>query len=130
MASHNVTPPTTDWVTLTGSYTVPADVTGYRTRLSVRPTATAGTVGFSTPSASKSRSVFQRLIAGTNPGETLTNDIEHLFGGIITNALGLLEKAGLADFDDLVSTLAGDFGDAIEDVGERMEDFLHMPCRR
>jgi hypothetical protein len=37
----------------------------------------------------------------------------------------LINKAAQGDFEDLVSTIAGDFGDTIEDAGQRLNDFLH-----
>ena len=107
LATHSTTPTTTDWLNLLGTYTVPAGVTGVRTRLVVGSTATAGTVWWDDMSATKTQNVFQRLIAGTDPGTNLINDIEHLFSGVVTNALSLLEKASQGDFSDLLSTIGG-----------------------
>jgi hypothetical protein len=124
VAAHNTTPTTTDFIDLTGPYTVPAGVSGLRTRLSVASAATAGTVYFSHVTVSKTQTIFQRLIAGQNPGEVLTDDISHLFGGIIQNTLDILNKAAQGDFDHLVSTIAGDFGNTISDVADRLLSFL------
>ena len=90
----------------------------------VTAAATAGTVSFSKMSATKIGTMLQRLISGTDPGTFLPNDIENLFSGILTNTVEILAKAGQEDFDELVSAIAGDFGDAIDDVGDRIESFL------
>lgn len=125
IATHSTTPATTDWLNLNGTYTVPAGVTGVRTRLSVGSGATAGTVWWDDMSATKTQTMFQRLIAGTNSGENLTNDVEHLFTGIVTNAVSLLTKASQGDFSDLLSTIGGPFGDDLAAAEQRLEDFLH-----
>jgi hypothetical protein len=125
VASHNTIPPTTDWLTLAGNYTVPANVVSLRTRLIVGATATAGAVSFSTVKATKVGPMLQKLIAGTDVGDFLPDDITNLFNGIIINALELLNKAGLGDFNDLMSTIGGDIGDDIDAVEQRLNDFLH-----
>ena len=124
VASHNTIPPTTDWTTLTGQFTVPANVDSVRTRLVVANTATAGQVSFSKIGATKIGPMLQRLIAGTNAGEFLPDDIGHLFSGIITNATDLLSKVAQGDFDGLVTTLTGDIQAGFEDVGDVLESFL------
>jgi hypothetical protein len=68
--------------------------------------------------------MLQRLISGTDVGEFLPDDIENLFSGIVSNALEIINKANLNDFDDLVSTIAGPLGDTIDDVEERINSFL------
>lgn len=125
IATHNTIPPTTDWVDLSGTYTVPDNVVSLRTRLVVGATATGGTVSFSKMAATKTGPLLQRLIAGTDPGTLLPDDITNLFTGIITNATALLNKAGLSDFNDLIATIGGDIGDDIAAVEERLNDFLH-----
>ena len=124
IASHGVSPPSTDWLTLGGSYTIPANVSSLRTRLIVGSGATGGIVKFSNMSATKTQSLLQKLIAGTDPGTFLNNDIENLFGGIVSNAIELTNKAGLSDFNGLVSTIAGDVQEGFEDVSDRLESFL------
>jgi hypothetical protein len=124
LTQRSSTPPTTDWTQLSGTYTVPADVTAIRVRLTVTPAATAGTVWWDDLSATKTQNIFQRLIAGQNPGQNLTNDIEGLFSGVVTNALSLLSKAPLSDFNDLVSTIGGDIQEGFEDIGDRINAFL------
>lgn len=124
LASHNIIPATTDWLDLAGTYTVPSNVTAIRPRLVVGSAATAGTVFFSKTKATKTQPLLQKLIAGTDPGTFLPDDITHLFTGISTNALELLNKAGLTDFNELMATIGGEVGDDITAVETRLNDFL------
>ena len=93
--------------------------------MSVGATATAGTSWFDDLFANKTQPIFQRLIAGTNPGEFLNQDVEHLFNGIISNTLELLQKAGLTDFNSLLATLGGTYGTDITAAGNRLATFLN-----
>jgi hypothetical protein len=123
VASHNTTPTTTDWTQLAGMYSPgrgdrdphPARRRRWRHR---------GTVWWDDMSANKTQTMFQRLMAGTNPGETLTNDVEHLFTGIVSNTLEIVQKASQGDFEGLVSTLVGDVAEGFEDVGDKLATFL------
>ena len=124
VAERAPSPTTTDWTFLSGSYTVPPNVTSIRVRLIVSALATAGTVWFDDLSATKTQALFQRFIQGTDPGTTLTDDIEGLFSGVTSNAMALINKANLADFNGLVSTIEGQVQAGFEDVGNRMESFL------
>jgi len=125
IAQRAATPPATDWTQLAGSYTVPSNVEAIRIRLIVAAGATVGDVWFDDLTANKTQSLLQRLIAGTDPGTTLNQDITNLFNGIISNAVELLNKAGLQDFNDLLSTLGGEIGNTIDDIEERLNAFLH-----
>ena len=124
LAQHNTIPPTTDWLQLAGNYVVPADVSAIRVNLIVSSAATAGTVYWSKLSATKTGTLLQRLISGTDPGTFLPDDIENLFTGTVTNAMELVNKAGLSDFNDLASTLAGQATQGFQDVENRMNSFL------
>jgi hypothetical protein len=125
IASHNTIPATTDWLNLTGTWTVPANVVNMRVRLVVGSGATAGTVWFDDIKATKTQSVFQRLIAGTNSGEFLNNDVEHLFTGIISNTMEIINKASQGDFQGLVDTIEGNIQEGFETIGARLNAFLH-----
>ena len=105
VAMHDTNPTTTDWVSLLGNYTVPANVDSLRTRLIVSPNATAGTVSFSSMSVTKVGPLLQRLISGTDAGTLLPDDITNLFGGILTNAQGLLTKVEQSAHDALLNAL-------------------------
>ena len=120
---HNTVPPTTDWVDMAGNYVVPANVAKIRPRLVVGSTATAGTVSFSKLSVTKVQTMFQRLIAGTDPGQTLTDDITNLFTGIISNTLEIIQKASQGDFDELLTAL--DPSGNLTAIEDRLNDFLH-----
>ena len=124
IASHSTAPPTTDWIQLSGSYTVATGVVSMRVRLVVAHFATAGTVWFDDLSAIKTQLLSQRLVAGTNSGTTLADDITNLTVGVATNASGLTGKAALADFNSLVSTIGGTFGTTIPAADARLNSFL------
>ena len=125
IASHNVIPPTTDWTHLTGDFTVPAGIDSLRTRLVIGSTATAGTVFFSSLGVTKIGAMLQGLIRGTNLGEFLPDDITHLFNGIVSNTLAIVDRVLQGDFEGLVSVIGGAFGDTIADVEDRLNDMLH-----
>jgi hypothetical protein len=98
-------------------------VTGIRIRLSVGSAATAGTVWFDDISVNKTQTVFQRLIAGTNPGDTLTNDVQNLFTGIVSNAGAILNRALQGDLTALQQAL--DPAGTIPAITARINNFLH-----
>jgi hypothetical protein len=122
IASHALTPPTSDWVKLSGSYTVPENVDAIRVRLTLTPSATAGTVWWDDSSLYKVGLLQQLLVMGTDAGDTLTNDIENLFTGIISNAAGLLERALQGDLTALREILHP--SGLLADIAERQDSFL------
>lgn len=123
IATKGLTPPTSDWLKLSGTYTVPANVDSARLRLTVASTATAGTIWWDDTNLSKTGNLLQRLIQGTNPGETMTNDIEHLFGGIMTNANNILNRALQGDLTALQQAL--DPTGTLTAIEDRINSFLH-----
>ena len=69
--------------------------------------------------------MLQGLIRGTNLGEFLPDDITHLFNGIVSNTLAIVDRVLQGDFEGLISVIGGTFGDTITDVEDRLNDMLH-----
>lgn len=114
---------TSGWRELQGSWTIPADVDAIRIRVTVAPSATAGTVWWDDLRCHKVGKILTRLVADTD-GNGLPDVLDDLFGKhdqVVTNLDG---KAGQGQFMELVSTIGGDIGDDIEAAGARLEAFL------
>jgi hypothetical protein len=108
-------PPTSDWRQLSGTYTVPANVTGIRVRLTISSTATAGTVWWDDLSATKSGLLPQAFT------EFLPDDLESLGSDVQTALTNLIQKVEQADFNALLSTLGGD----LTAIANRLNSFLN-----
>lgn len=114
------TPGTTDFVQLTGNYTVPASgVDGIRLRWGLNPTATAGTFYFSRAELRPTGKMPTRLMDG------LDGQLDELFGGLDATLDGLLDKVGLDDFIDLRNVLSGGLGGGLASIQARLDAFLH-----
>lgn len=115
-----ISPGTTDFVQLTGTYTVPASgVSGIRMRYGLTPTATTGTFHFGKGELRPTRKMPTNLVAN------LDTQLDNLFGGLDGVLDGLLDKVGLDDFDELRDVLSGGLGGAIGQIQDRLDDFLH-----
>lgn len=118
IASQAATPAVSDWRRLSGSYTVPQDVTSIRLRLIMGATATAGTVWWDDLSAVKSGMLQQHLV----------QNLPESLGGIssdLSSALdSLIDKLGIEDFEALVNVLTGGVSTDLGDVGDRLNNFL------
>lgn len=124
MVTHNVSPTTTDWIQMTGTYKItnPA-VVSIRLRLSVASTATGGVVWWDHVDLHKTNKIGMGLIADAN-GNGLPDIIDQLSFGL-TDILGQLPGfASLTDLLNLQDVLGGEFGSGIEAVIANISNFL------
>lgn len=119
LARHAASPTTSDWLQLSGTYTVPDGVDEVRVRLTVTPDATAGTVWFDDISAAKTGLLQTSLIADAN-GNGLPDVLDSLGADISTALTDLGTKVAQGDFQDLLGTLGGN----LTAIGDRLASFL------
>jgi hypothetical protein len=122
IATQGLTPSTSDWRRLAGTYTVPANVDSVRLRLSVASSAVSGTVWWDDTKLSKTQPLLQWLVGGQDGG-TLTNDIENLFTGIVSNTTQILDRALKGDLTALQEAL--DPSGTLAAIEARINNFLH-----
>jgi hypothetical protein len=122
IAQLGVTPPTSDWRNLVGTYVIPANVDAIRMRMSVAPQATAGTVKWSDTWLSKSGLLPSLLVKGQEAGKTLADDLTKTANDIAAHASAIISRALQVDLDSLQQTLSP--SGALEDIAARMNSFL------
>lgn len=120
-----ISPATSDWRTLSGEYVVPAGVDAIRHRLTLAPTATAGSgVWFTKAHLSKSGKIRLGLLADED-GNGLPDILDDIGGTLSTLGSQIAGKLASGDFAGLLNVLGGSFGSNLSAVGERLDDMLH-----
>ncbi|QXO14261.1 minor tail protein [Mycobacterium phage Chaser] len=115
---------TGDWAQITGQYVVPAGVTQFRLRLSVRDNATAGTVWFDDCSVKKAGLLPQGLVDGLTQA---LNDLLTWLESLVDNVLAALGLDPIGTIVDKILDLADEFGDwlgSTEDTAAHLTNLL------
>jgi hypothetical protein len=98
------------WQNVTGTYTVPAGVDSLRVRLTVLPTATAGSFWFDDVSAKNAASTISTGLITDANGNGLPDILDGIntqFGGILSS---LANTVGLSQWTSLLNILSGGSG--------------------
>jgi hypothetical protein len=124
MATHNLTPGTSGWIEMGGTYKITnPSVVSIRLRLTVSPTATAGTVWWDHVDLHKTNKIGLSLIADEN-GNGLPDILDQLTFGLDNILTQIPGFASLTDLLNLQDVLGGDFGSGIEAVIANISQFL------
>lgn len=122
--TRTTTPGSTDWIQLSGEYTITNPlIASVRLRLSVSSSATAGSVWWDHVDLHKTNKILTKLIADEdgNGLPDVLDDFTSIVNGILSQIPGF---ATLTQLFDLQNVLGGGFGNTLENIQERLEDFL------
>jgi hypothetical protein len=111
------------WQHLTGTYTVPAGVDAIRVRLTVLPSATAGSFWFDDISAKNAANTLSTSLIADANGNGLPDILDGLdsqLGGVLS---GLANTVNLTQWTSLLTGLSGGSG-SLTDIITRLEGFL------
>jgi hypothetical protein len=111
------------WQHLTGTYTVPAGVDAIRVRLTVLPSATAGSFWFDDISAKNAANTLSTSLIADANGNGLPDILDGLdtqLGGVLSS---LANTVNLTQWTSLLTGLSGGSG-SLTDIINRLEGFL------